>query len=412
MKLFKAFSPNHTTLLIAYGLISLMFFGCAGGEGQAEAYGNYEEGNFAGQMAMETANFGNGQAFEGMDQAQSPSDGGEKKVVLYDQGFQMPISSMLIPADWKLEQDIAFDPNTGQNIRYKYLLTGPNGEVTRAFVHMFPYGAMNGKSFDQVCQEAIQRVMQENLQQVRYGQLERETETTPRIEQMMQKMTANGQQLSLLKMEFTATQNGRAMKGEIGFLNITQSSAMGKIGMLSPASLAYSPVEHFEEMDKIGKRITETSKFNPAYDQRRDQIHQMVMQRQQAQNQQRMQNAQMAHQQRMQQRWNAFNSHQQNMAQMSQMQDNSYQQYMNNLQNDNYSAWGNGGEGYTGQDAFVDMIHENQTFQDEWSGYNQSLEGQYKYNFTDDMGNYYRTDDANFNYHSLPGNWRPVQPRN
>lgn len=415
MKFFKAFSLNTKAITIATALAASTFFGCSSNEGQAGAPSDFSETGFAAteQAAFEISNFSQNSATETMQTNPNPGNGGEKQVVLYDQGLQMPMSSMMIPNDWKLEQDIAIDPNTAMPARYKLDIAGPDGELIRNFAEYFGYGPANGKTFEQAYQEALNRVLQLNVQQISLGQLQRdpETEAQPAMQKMMQQHAQNGQQTTIWKVEFTASKNGRPYKGGISFAHLAQESAYVRIGVLWPMAVCVSPADRFANLEKVAKRMGETTKTNPAYEQRRAQIGQLAMQRQNARNRQRSANAQAAHQQRMQQRWNAYNSHQQNMQQNSQMQDQSFQNYMGNLRNDNFSAWDNSGGDYSTQDAYVDMIHERQTFDDPNSGFSQSLDGNYKYNFTDGQGNYYRTNDASFDYHSLPGNWQTIDPQ-
>ncbi len=184
---------------------------------------------------------------------------------------------------------------------------------------------------------------------------------------------------------------------------------MGEFGVLSLTGLGIAPVSHFEEVKAISKKIIESAVINPARDQLLAQINQRVTQQMAIANQQRSANAAALHQQNMANRQAAFDAHQQRMGTMSQMQDASFNNYMNNLQNSgSYSHVSD----YNSQDAFVDQIHERSTFNDPWSGQEKHLEGQYDYNYTNGLGEYYRTNDPNFNHHSLQGDWRPIQPNN
>ncbi len=73
------------------------------------------------------------------------------QVAILDHGFQMARGTMIIPADWKLMQDIATDPNTAKVLRYHLEVRGPGGELIKGLA-LTPYGSAVGTSFGQALQ--------------------------------------------------------------------------------------------------------------------------------------------------------------------------------------------------------------------------------------------------------------------
>jgi len=83
-------------------------------------------------------------------------------------------------------------------------------------------------------------------------------------------------------------------------------------------------------------------------------------------------------------------------------------QWMNNFSSStpDYSS-----QDYDSQNAYIDSIHETSTFADPSTGQNKTFDGQYQYNFSDGMGNYYGTDNPSFEPGMMPtGDWEAVQP--
>jgi len=186
-------------------------------------------------------------------------------------------------------------------------------------------------------------------------------------------------------------------------------TAMGEAGMVMPLSIFLAPDNHYENSLAITREMAKNTVPNPAYEQRMDQINQRVMQQMQVQNQQRMAQSAAAHRQRMANNQAAFNAHQQNMRSMSQTQDASYNSYMNGLRNS--GSYSSNGSDYSSHNAFIDQMHERSTFNDPYSGQEMHLDGQYDYNYTNGLGDYYRTDDPSFDPNSLQGDWQQIEPQ-
>lgn len=117
-----------------------------------------------------------------------------------------------------------------------------------------------------------------------------------------------------------------------------------------------------------------------------------------------------AHQKRMADRQAAFNSHQKNVAGLNQLQDVAHESYMKTLRSS--GSFSSVGSDYSSHDAFIDQTHERTTFRDPWAESEINLDGQYQYNYTNGLGDYYRTNDPGFEPASLQGDWQSIDPLN
>lgn len=407
MKSFTKFTFRQRIIVIMSSVLILSCWACdpKSGANAGDYYLDAEPENY--QLSTEPEN--HREIFNQANYQGGQDQGDNKKVEIYDQGLQMPISTIIIPDGWKVIQDIAFDPNTGRPLKYKFDLLGPNGALSRGFVNMNPFGATTGKSFEQAYRELLPVALEGTLQQPSLGNLEpdAEAESTEQFRKMANKLNSQGQQVRAYKVALNGKRDGESYKGEIGFFILTQPTAMGEFGVIQLNGLGIAPASYFETAKAIAKSITKTAVINPAREQRMAQINQRVSQQMAIANQQRSANAAALHQQKMANRQAAFDAHQQRMGTMSEMQDASFNNYMNNLQN---SGSYQSGSDYSGQDALVDQIHERSTFNDPWSGQEKSLDGQYDYNYTNGLGDYYRTDDPGFDPNSLQGDWQQIEP--
>ncbi len=408
MNFLKKLTRTQKILAIAGTVVAGGVFFMDNSEDEYNTYGDYynetqayQEGGqptyAAGEkmMASTPASFGDG-------------DG---KVVIYDKGLQMPVSTVILPKGWKIDQDIAFDPNTARPLRFKLEYTGPNGELSRSFMEMSPFGAMTGKSFEQAYREAIPKMIGNELTQVSVGNIKPspEAEAMPQFQKTAQKLSQQGMRMNALEIEISGQRNGQPYKGILGFIKGVQRTQMGEAGMVMPFNIFLAPVNHFESALTVAREMGRNTVQNPAYEQRMDQINQRAMQQIHANGQRRMQQATAAHQQRMANRNAAFNAHQQNMKSMSQAQDASYNSYMNGLRNS--GSYSSTGSDYSSHNAYVDQIHERSTFNDPDMGHEIHLDGQYDYNYTNGLGDYYRTNDPSFDPNSLPGNYEQIEPQ-
>ncbi|MEM6841602.1 MAG: hypothetical protein AAF632_05215 [Bacteroidota bacterium] len=408
MNFLKKLTRTQKILAVAGTVVAAGVFFLDDSEDEYDTYDNYyneaqayqEDGQptyAAGEkmMASTPASFGDG-------------DG---KVVIYDKGLQMPISTVILPKGWKVDQDIAFDPNTARPVRFKLDYTGPNDELFRMFMEVKRFGAMTGKSFEQAYREAIPNMIGNELTQVSVGNIKPspEAEALPQFQKVIQKLSRQGMRMNVLEVEISGQRNGQPYKGALGFMKGVQPTAMGEAGILMPFTILLAPANHFENSLAFTEEIGKNTVSNPAHEQRMEQINQRAMQQIHANGQQRMQQAQAAHQQRMANRQAAFDAHQKNIQSMGQIQDASYNSYMNNLRNS--GSYSSSGSNYSSQDAFVDQIYERSTFNDPYSGQEMNLDGQYDYNYTNGLGDYYRTDDPSFDPNSMQGDWQQIDPQ-
>lgn len=332
----------------------------------------------------------------------------DEKVVIYDKGLQMPISTMYIPEGWKLVQDIAFDPNTARPINFKLDLYGPNGEIGNGYMQMFPFGWNQNKNWEQAFQEATRYALGNHLERVSVGQVRRSEKLmqSEDFQKTSSTLRAQNGMADALEVEVNGQRNGQAYKGLITFIKGIQNHAMGQSGFLIPTGIFMSPAEHFEASQAVIESIDKKTIKNPEHEQLLAQINQRAIQQIEMNGRRRSEIAAAQHNQRMQQRWDAFNNSQQNIANMNNIRDANHANYINNLR----SSGSMYGSEYNGQDAFIDQIHERSTFNDPWSGQERHMDGQYDYNYTNGLGDYYRTNDPSFDPNSLPGDYQQIDP--
>ena len=140
--------------------------------------------------------------------------GGAQRVVIQDRGLQMARGAQLIPADWRLTQDIATDPSTGQIARYVLDLRGPQGQLMRG-LGTANYGPIVGASFQQVWQQAAMRGLQGEVDNISMGNLQRSAvlENAQGFQQAAQKARQQGTQMEGLEAPFRASAGGRPVQG-------------------------------------------------------------------------------------------------------------------------------------------------------------------------------------------------------
>ncbi|MDF9795468.1 hypothetical protein OKW21_000731 [Catalinimonas alkaloidigena] len=391
MKSFKELSSTRKILIIASGILAGGFFML---DDQDESYAEnggyvYEPGQYSndGQATAATAN---------QITSNPSSEGG--KIVLYDKGLQMPIGTYTIPEDWKLSQDIAVDPNTNESARYHVEISGPQGELIRS-LGTTKFGAMSGISFEQGLQRALSGLQ---LEQLRVGNLEQDPKAQQTLMKLgvYQRLVNSGTQIQCLKAPVSGYYNGQRYEGFVQINKVgSQAGSLTVSGSIAPAGKLAS-------LTKVKTMIDESYSLNPAYEQRREQIQQTVMQRFNNFHNQQMANSSAAHQQRMANNQAAFDASQRNISEMNQLRDDSYNSFMDGMRNSgSYNT-----NGYSSQDAFIDQIHERSTFNDPWSGQEMHMDGQYDYNYTNGLGDYYRTNDPSFDQNSLQGDWQQIEP--
>jgi hypothetical protein len=317
------------------------------------------------------------------------------EVTIMDRGLNMPIETLTLPSGWELTHDVATDPNTGQFSRYRVEKRGPSGEITRSLPPAL-FGNAFGVSFEQVWQRTAYQALTDMLQNVTLGSLQTQGPLLSKIggNAYMQQTLQQSGITELYEVDVSGQRAGTPYEGKllIAVMRADQQNGVMTLGIL------LSPQGGLIHTIDTDLRIAESRRANPKHTQAVKQISQQVTQGIQASHKQRMQ----ANQQR-------FDAHQKMMQGRYQQNDQQNQQWLNNFRNDSYSGSGSN-SGYSGQDAYVDSIHEQNTFYDPDSGQNVSPGGQSDYNYTDGLGNFYGTDDPSFNPNSMQGDWQQVKP--
>ncbi len=403
MKTFKDFSRSQKILTITAGLLAGAFFLF-----DEQDNTSMESSGYPGEVINQADNRLTGTA------QSHPVDGGsitaDGKVVLYDKGLQMPMGTYTLPEGWKLIQDIAIDPSTNMPVRYQVDIFGTQGELIKA-LGTSRYGQMaGGMSYEQSLQRTVASGLSGELEQIRLGNPEPDPQAEQRAakNEIYRRVMNQGMQVQCLKIPISGLRHGQKYEGYIQVTRIMPANNPHSYGSVT-VTCAIGQAGQSMALMQVKNNIDDSFTIDPAYQQRRDQLQAQVLNRQSQFHQEQMANSRATHQQRMLDNQNRFNAHQQNMADMNQIQDARQESWLNGFRNSGSSS-NNGNSGYDGQDAYIDGIHERSTFYDPDSGYERSLDGQYDYNYTDGLGNYYRTNDANFDPNSLQGDWQEVEP--
>lgn len=333
----------------------------------------------------------------------------DREVTVMDHGLGIPISTMRLPRGWDLQQDIAYDAQAGRHARFKLVVVGPRNQYIRSYLGNFPYGSFNNLPFERAVSQAVEHVLgAEKLQWLEVGSLVPSSEVLeqPAAVAMAQRMASRGQRLEAYKARFTGERDGRRYRGRIDFLNFFSPS--GGFGTLSPGSMLFALAEDYEATVRVAGEIQRTLVRNPEHDRAMTSVNERLRQQSDAYARQQMDRSAIAHQRRMADQQAAFASQQRNMAGLNQLQDVAHESYMKTLRS--RGSFSTVASDYDGQQAVVDQIHGRSSFADPWSNSQVALDGQYEYNFTNGLGDYYRTDDASFDPASLQGDWRRIEP--
>ena len=332
-----------------------------------------------------------------------------REVTVYDRGLGMPTSTMRIPAGGDFQHDVAFDPSAGRFTSFKMVTVGPRNQYIRSYLGNFPYGSVNGVPFEQALQQAVDHVLGvERLRNLQLGRLEPYAQAMDDSElaAMSQRLASRGQRLEMFEAGFSGQRGGRRYQGSILFTHIVSPNA--GFGQITPGRMVFALAEDFPEADRVADEIDASRVRNPEYGRAMAGISERLRQQSDATSRQMMDQSAQAHQRRMADQKAAFSSHQRNMAGLNQIQDAAHESYMTTLRS--RGSFASVDSDYGGQQAVVDQIHGRSSFADPWTNSRIALDGQYKYNFTNGLGDYYRTDDPGFDPASLQGNWRAIRP--
>jgi hypothetical protein len=316
-----------------------------------------------------------------------------KTVTITDTGINMLRETIELPDGWRLDADIAINPSNGQYVRFKHDIIGPEDEMLRQLPEVY-YGILTGRNFQQTWQLIIEQAISDFMDIESIGQL---IQYGPIAKRSLKELGASPEQTAAAAdrvYEVTVTGSKKG-KPYVAVLVIVTVPFDGQSGMIMGGILG-SPAKRLDETINTSFKIEKQTKLNPAYDTKRSSIIDNAAKIAGIQHQQRMQNNQQL-----------FNQNQQMVKQRSQAADQRHQQWMNNFNQSTPTS----NSTYSSDDAYIDSIHETSTFADPDSGQNKTIDGQYQYNYTDGMGNYYGTDNPGFNPGSLPnGDWQETQP--
>jgi hypothetical protein len=315
--------------------------------------------------------------------------GNSARVVIMDHGLNIPLGTYTLPEGWKISHSVAYDPNTGSQVRYQMEKYGPAGQLARGFPSI-QYGEFFGRSFDDSWKQPVVQSLQRHLSDLSFGGIRHSErlQSSRHFSKFSMEAASSGMRMQALEIPFHGKYNGRDYSGIVFFINTTFPEIPGT-GLLT-YSLAISPSEIFQSTLDTIVRIEDGFQPNPRHQQAMAQIMQRNHQRNMAGNQA------------------SFNAHQQRMASQRQSFDTQNQQWSSDFFGSDWST--SSGNGYTSHESFIDGITDHTTFDDPYSGNQIRNEGNFKYNYTDGLGNYYGTDDPSFNASSLQGNWQPIEP--
>jgi|GEM_PF-3538094 len=404
MKILALLQPKYRSsilILIPFFILLFACIACSSSEENNSSATEYTEGqtNNSGETYMRLTTQNAQQTGQDMSQNQqnsiAPSSAWQNQqlngnsVVITDRGLQIPMGTYHLPEGWQVFQSIAFDPNTGKQMEYKLDMLGPKNELIRGFP-ITEYGPFHGRNFEDSWKNPVVQSLNHQMSSLSIGQIRpsQRMQNSRIFRETSAEFSSQGMRLQALEVPFSGIFQGMDYKG-MAFLTTTEIPMMHGTGMLS-YSLITAPAEIFETALITKFQIDDSYQPNPQHRQRIRQLLQQSTQQAMASNQA------------------SFEAHQQRMATMRQGYDAHNKQWSDIFFG---SGWETStGSGYSSHDSFIDAITGHTTFDDPHSGFQIKTEGHYQYNYTDGMGNFYGTDDPNFNPNTLQGNWQYIEP--
>jgi len=258
---------------------------------------------------------------------------------------------------------------------------------------MATYQSMLGQSFDPMWRDGIVHALTGALEGVALGPLQ-PSATLQRLPVVQQAMRAQNAQP--LEASIQASRQGTPYAGVVYVLNMPfpEDPRSGVFTM----GLIVAPPQLVQPAIEANLQMALSTRPNPQFEQAYAEINRRVLNQMQVDHQRRMANNQAQ-----------FDAHQRRMKANSDAFDARNRQWMQDFRNSG-GASGGSGNGYSHQDAYIDTIRETETFYDPDSGQNVQLDGYQDRTFTDNLGNFYRTDDPSFDPNSMQGSWQEVQP--
>ena len=297
---------TRTSFLLLTGSLAFTALGCGGNT--PDPYAMNSDPSYAGAAG--------GFAH---DPSGAPDGGQGGRVVLMDRGLQMPLGTQDLPEGWTLIQDLATDPQTGQQARHTLDARGPNGELVRA-LGVVSYGMLGAAPFEQAWQEAAGRGLGSEVQDLAFGPLRQSAavEASPAYRRVAPRAAQQGFRVEGLEAPLRGQRGGRPVEGVVRLVRFS-SDQMPGAGTLQ-LGVIVSPPERLEAALRAEQAIAASFQPNPAHQARVEQIGQLARQQSAALHQQRM--AQIdgfgrqmtaAHNQRMANNQAQFDAHQQMM---------------------------------------------------------------------------------------------------
>lgn len=324
-----------------------------------------------------------------------PAEGTE--VVIYDHGLDVPRTRVTLPPRWKVKQDIASDPDTGEARRYLLDYYGPNGELVRC-TPLANYLGPLGQKFGPMWRQRANLALRGVLDDARIGRLQKSPTlaSTPAIVTASRTM-----RIDPLEASIEGTRQGEPFSG-VAYVAKIPFPGEGNSGSFV-VNVVVAPREHVDDAVAGMLAIARSDRPTAEFMKRNEEIGQRIRQR----SQNAMARSQREHQQRMRNNQAQFDAHQQRMRANSQAFDQRNQAWLQDFRG---SGGAQGGDTYDSHDYLIDSIHEQDSFADPSSGQRVTRDGQYKYNYSDGQGNYVGTDDPNLNTGDLQGDWEAVDP--
>ena len=357
------------------------------------------EPHMDGAVAQFTANSPN------MEQNISTTEvrsNGFQTVTIIDQAMNKPMARVTIPAGWKIQQDVASNPQAGGFSKFKIDAIAPDGGMyivlpTNTSYSQIPdtwTGQMTGYGFAELATYMTQMTLRDKSVPLQISDLRPSAwaRQTPEYQQYKQKIAQLGYDFDVYELTISGNMHGQPWKGEAGFAIMDYSRQMGgqiRGGIIMYGAVQIAPAQNYAKFDAQCKLIKYAT--DPHWDA--IQSNRIKQQTQQANR---------SHQSRMASNQAAFDA-----TQKAHRETQAAYQASNDAWYDrNLGA----GSEYNSTSSFNDAMIGHSTFNDAYSGHQTRQEGHYDYWYSNGLGEYYGTDDANFNPASLQGDWQSVQP--
>ncbi|MEO0334508.1 MAG: hypothetical protein AAF223_23010, partial [Bacteroidota bacterium] len=179
-------------------------------------------------------------------------------------------------AGWQIVQDYATNPNTGQPMKQKLDIVGPQGELLRS-LGMAQYADMTGTNFEQSWKQMAMSGLQSELNQVSLGRptSSARMQRNQMMQQYAQTAASQGFKLELLEASVSGNRNGQPYQGLVSIVHLFPAN-MPNIGTIQ-VSFTICPANRLESTLNIGEQIANSFQPNPQYQQRLQQIQQKMM---------------------------------------------------------------------------------------------------------------------------------------